>query len=292
MKVLVTGADGLLGEGLIKELAKKHDVYALVSVRSTRSKHENIKVLKVDLTQLDTNGLPEDIDAVFYLAQSNLFRGFPETAKDIFDVNVNAPVQLVSWAQRQGIKKFIYASSGGVYDSSPHPIRESVQISIDKPKGFYLDSKVSAETLLKNFAPLFETFVVLRPFFMYGPGQNQSMLIPRLMQNIALESPITLSGHNGIKINPIYVDDAARAIEKTLYLEGEYTYNIAGNEIVSLRELTGLMAGIVKKNASYIINELSQGDLIADISQMKQDLVSPSISLVQGLECLYRAMQR
>ena len=40
---------------------------------------------------------------------------------------------------------------------------------------------------------------------MYGVGQNRSMLIPRLFDNVKNSQPIQISGKDGIKINPINV---------------------------------------------------------------------------------------
>jgi nucleoside-diphosphate-sugar epimerase len=290
MNILITGANGLLGKSLIDRLSKNHNIYAIVGKHSTLEKSANITILKVDLVDLDTDKLPKYIDAIYYLAQSNNFREFPEMAMDMLSINVYTPVKLALWGQKCGVKKFIYASSGGVYKHPTQSVKEMFDINANVKNGFYLDSKLSGEILLRNFSDLFKTFVIVRPFFMYGPRQNKSMLIPRLMFNIIDGNDITLSYKDGIQINPIFVDDASASMEKLIDLEGEHIFNIAGNEIVSLRELSTLISNIVNKEAKYKVLEDSQADLIADITRMQEMLHDPKVKLKEGLALVHKVM--
>ena len=54
--------------------------------------------------------------------------------------------------------------------------------------------------------------VILRFFFVYGPGQSNEMLIPRLVKSVREGQPIALDGLDGLRINPVYVEDAVRAV--------------------------------------------------------------------------------
>ena len=125
---------------------------------------------------------------------------------------------------------------------------------------------------------------MLRFFFVYGLGQKRSMLIPRLVDNIQNGIAISLQGDNGIKINPIHVADAVRAIQASLYLKGCHRINIAGPNILSLREICNIIGAtlrvspIFEKNTSAVA-----GNLIADIDLMKEKLVVPTISFDQGI---------
>ncbi|MBD3843591.1 MAG: NAD(P)-dependent oxidoreductase, partial [Campylobacterales bacterium] len=290
MNILVTGANGLLGRYLVELLSNYHKVFAIVKDKENLNfeLNDNISVIEIDLSLVDTELFPKNIDVVYYLAQSNRFREFPEGVDDMLSVNVVAPNILAKWAVRSGVKKFIYASSGGVYTNPNKPVKEFFDINANEKLGFYLNSKLSAEMLLKNYVSLFETFAIIRPFFMYGVGQNENMLIPRLISSMQNEKEITLNGVNGIKINPIYVTDASEAVANILDLTGEYIINIAGNEVVSLRELCVKIGELVDKKPVFKINDVSQNDLVADIEMMKKELIIPSISLVNGLERLIK----
>ena len=119
---------------------------------------------------------------------------------------------------------------------------------------------------------------------MYGVGQNETMLIPRLISSVQNNKEITLNGQNGIKINPIYVTDASQAVANILDLTGEYIINIAGDEVISLRELCIKISQTVDKEPIFKINDLSQNDLVADIEMMRKELIEPTIDLKIGIE--------
>lgn len=286
MNILVTGANGLLGRYLVEFLSKKHKVFAIVKniEKLNFEINENITVLEMDLSIINLEVLPKHIEAIYYLAQSNRFREFPDGVNDMLSINVLAPNILAKWAVKTGVKKFIYASSGGVYTNPNKPVKEFFDINANEKLGFYLNSKLSAEMLLKNYANMFETFAIIRPFFMYGVGQNDTMLIPRLISSVQNEKEITLNGENGIKINPIYVTDASQAVANILDLSGEYIINIAGEEVVSLRELCIKISQTVDKEPIFKINDLSQNDLVADIEMMRKELIEPKVNLKIGIE--------
>lgn len=286
MNILVTGANGLLGRNLVKLLSKKHKVFAIVKDKKKLNfeMNKNISVIEMDLTCVDNSILPKDMDAIYYLAQSNRFREFPDGVDDMLSTNVVAPNILAKWAVKNGVKKFIYTSSGGVYTNPNKPVKEFFDINANEKLGFYLNSKLSAEMLLKNYANFFETFAIIRPFFIYGVGQNKTMLIPRLISSIQNEKEITLNGEDGIKINPIYATDASQAVANILGLSGEYIINIAGDEVVSLRELCMMIGEVVKKEPIFKINKAVQSDLVADIEMMKEKLVEPVVNLKSGIE--------
>ena len=229
---------------------------------------------------------PENIDVLYYLAQSNKFRDFPDGVSDMLKVNIHAPLKIADWAVKKGVKKFIYASSGGVYRKPDKPVKEFFDINANERNGFYLDSKLSAEILLKNFANMFETFIIARPFFIYGKKQKKHMLIPRLITNIKESRGIVLSSQDGIKINPIHVEDAAKVFSNMINLKGEFIINVAGKEVFSLREISEVIGEKLNKSPKFEIKKSLQNDLIADISLMTDKLYTPKISFKSGLNDL------
>lgn len=285
MRILVTGATGLLGRRLIDILSADHQVYALVRDMEAARIGNDIVPIQADLSRFDPFVLPSSIDAVYYLAQSRRFREFPEGMEDMVEINLRSPLKLVAWARENGVKRFFYASSGGVYKNPIQPVKEFFDINANEKNGFYLDSKLSAEMLLKNFAFCFETFAIMRPFFIYGPGQHPDMLIPRLIKSVATGREVFLNGSDGIRINPIHVNDAAIAFERLLGVEaGEYIFNIAGTEIVSMRQLGRLIGETLKIEPVFRRLEGMSFDLVADIGLMKQKLHIPEVHLADGIQ--------
>ena len=89
--------------------------------------------------------------------------------------------------------------------------------------------------------------IILRLFFVYGKMQRPIMLIPRLVANVKNSTSINLKGNNGILLNPIHVSDAVTSFLAALALKGSYKINVAGPEVVSLKqicEMIGEKAGV------------------------------------------------
>jgi UDP-glucose 4-epimerase len=252
MKILVTGAGGFLGKRLARHLADAgHEVTATVRTEpagADRAYFESprVNVLRFDLARFDGGGLPRGIDAVYSLAQSSNFRNFPERADDIFAVNVSANAALLAWAVAHKVERFVYASSGGIYGARSGPSHESDLLAVNSPLGFYLGSKLCAEVLLQNYRQFFRTAVILRPFFIYGPNQKKDMLVARLIDSVCEGRPIQLQGADGLRLNPVFVEDAMRAFAGALELDGVHVMNVAGPDVLTLREVgetIGRLAG-------------------------------------------------
>ena len=112
------------------------------------------------------------------------------------------------------------------------------------------------------------------------------MLIPRLIDNIREGRVISIQGQNGLRLNPIHVSDAATAVIAALSSEDNSIYNIAGPEILSLRELCAEIEVLVGKPASFEILSGEPSDVVGDISMMKSDLHTPLVHLSTGLKDL------
>ena len=90
--------------------------------------------------------------------------------------------------------------------------------------------------LAAGYQNVFE-LLVLRFFFAYGPGQDAGMLVPRLVESIAAGRPISLVAPHGTRLNPVHVDDAARAVIRAVETRATGTIDIAGPGIVTIREM-------------------------------------------------------
>ena len=182
-RILVTGATGLCGRALcLRLLEKSHEVFAVVKDREAKLP-KGVSPVFIDLSKhWEIELLPSKIDMIVHLAQSPHFRDFPDRALDIFKVNVESTARLLDYGKRIGIEKFIYTSSGGIYGNGSHAFQENAPVEPTSKLGHYLGTKSCCEILINSYASVFDV-VILRPFFVYGPGQNQSMLMPRLFRN-------------------------------------------------------------------------------------------------------------
>ena len=157
-------------------------------------------------------------------------------------------------------------------------LQKSAPIIPVEKLGPYFSSKACGEILTQNYSSIFKTSII-RPFFMYGVGQNRSMLIPRLFDNVKNSQPIQISGKDGIKINPINVRDAANCILELIEKPENITFNLAGPEILSLREIVELMGKFLNKTPVFDYTHDTPKNLIADISLMKSHFYEPKLTL-------------
>ena len=144
--------------------------------------------------------------------------------------------------------------------------------------GYYLGSKACSEILVQSYASELQV-IILRPFFVYGKSQNRSMLIPRLFDNVAAGKPIELSSGDGIKINPIHVNDVVKVLTASLHNSASRTYNIGGPEILSIRKICNLFGSYLEKTPNYQNSSDLPKDLVGDISLISEVLHQPKIKL-------------
>ena len=288
MRVLVTGATGFTGASLVRALSARGDtVFALHRPSSDLLQPmAGVQAVAQDLTAPLGAQLPPQVDAVVHLAQSRRFRDFPDGASDVFDVNAAATVRLLEWSRAVGATTFIYASSGAVYAPGPVPLHESV--SLDSPN-FYAASKRCGEIACEQFRGELKAHV-LRFFFIYGPGQRD-MFIPGILDRVRLGREIALAGEQGIRVNPIYIDDAVDVITGLLGAEESKTMNVAGPEIVSLREIGDVAGRLLGRQPAYAIDQSRRPDTIASIDLLRAAGFEPRIGVSEGLERTVAALE-
>lgn len=282
MRVLVTGAAGFLARALVPRLAERHEVVALARSASLGRLDERVEGIAVDLSEgLDRERLPARVDAVVHLAQSEHFRAFPERAHDIFAVNVAATADLLDYARTAGAQRLVLASSGGVCAPASERLADDVP---PRPGDFYQRTKAAAEVLAGAYESCFAT-LVLRPFFIYGPGQVDR-LMPNLAARVRRGEEVVVSGDPGIAINPIYVDDAAAAFDAAIESGASGTLNVAGGEDITIGALARLLAELDGREAIVRHDPATAvaGDLLADTTGMRERLgVEPRVVLRDGL---------
>ncbi len=283
MRILITGATGFLGARLLRRLSPTHEVVALV--RSVPpGAPPGISWLVQDLgAEAWTVTLPPSVDAVFHLAQSPRFREFPERAGEIHAVSAGTTMRLLDWAAHVGARSFVLASTGGLYGKKALPVGEDAPITIEHgPLGFYFAAKRASEMLAAAYSQRFAV-TILRCFFLYGSGQSPAMLMPRLVMAVRQGLPIYLQEGDGVRINPIHVDDAVDAFARCLEVEESGIFNIAGPEVVDLRTVAATIGSAVGRPPVLADAAGSPNHLIADISRMSRILGVPKIRVAAGI---------
>lgn len=149
MRILITGASGLIGSALLDRLrGENHSVICLS--RFTHEDEPNVKWIKQDVIKdsWESISLP-DIDMVYHLAgQTSTYRARQNPIEDL-SVNVLGLLNLLEHFKKQVPPPFVViagtATEVGLVEQLP--IHESLP---DRPITFYDISKLTAEMYLKQ----------------------------------------------------------------------------------------------------------------------------------------------
>jgi UDP-glucose 4-epimerase len=277
MAVLLTGASGFLGSAVLNQLVGDTEVIALHRPGSAPEAADGVRWIAQDLCAPLSSELPEQIDAVIHLAQSRRYREFPDGAVDVQEVNAGATVRLLDYCRNAGGRSFTYASSGAVYAAGPEPVSEQDD---PRPGNFYGVSKLAGELAVEQFRGVLKAHS-LRFFFIYGPHQR-NMFIPGLLDRVRKGEAVTLAGPDGIRVNPVYIEDAARAVVRTIALEDSHTLNVAGPDRVSVREIAEIGGRLLDRTPSFSTGD-PQADLIASTERQSATVGAPTVGIEEGL---------
>lgn len=172
-RILVTGAEGFIGQVLCKDL--DHRGFSVVAVGRNSSNSNIFSIGNINGTTNWAPALP-NVDAVIHLAAYAHVLGSDQSEKLIREVNVNGPANLAKQAAAVGVKRFVFVSSikvnGDWTVGKPYAETDSPH-----PNDIYGTSKLEAEQALWEISS--ETgidVVVVRPPLVYGPGVKANFL--------------------------------------------------------------------------------------------------------------------
>ncbi|MEO6190980.1 MAG: NAD(P)-dependent oxidoreductase [Saprospiraceae bacterium] len=245
MKILLTGASGFLGSYVLNSLLSKGYPVVILTRNIIENTHPNLMQILVDLKNFSfVQSIPTDIEIVIHTAQSNEYASDIDSADDIFSINVSSTFQLINWSFLNKVKKFIFTSTGSVYESSPYKLREN---SSCVPNNLYGASKLCAEILLRSFSKQVD-IKVYRIFYLFGNGQKNK-LISNMYYNLINSNPITIDSDGGMRFNPLYVEDCVEIILQEIEKVSENGYsvfNLAGKEEINLETLVNQLGKIIE----------------------------------------------
>jgi len=280
-KVLITGATGLIGNALLSMLEGEYECWVLG--RSAVSSGE-IHFIDQDIGRpFDFEKLPEQMDYIIHLAQSDAHNEPENNREKIFSVNVYGMLQLLEYGVKAKIKKFLFASSGGVYGRFNKLCSEEEPLTVDEALSFYQNSKLGMEILAGNYRDYYD-IVTFRFFFVYGTGQRADMLFPRLITNIREKGKVCIGSIHDIRMTPIYKTDAAQCVYKALRdIQGTQVINIAGAETVLLGDIVRTIAEKLGTDVEIQYEDKGQRDMAADTRKMQKLLGVPQVTLEEGI---------
>ncbi|OQW88136.1 MAG: hypothetical protein BWK72_10385 [Rhodoferax ferrireducens] len=174
MKILVTGANGLVGTALCRRL--REDGFAVrAAVRTKLANPGAFDVIGVgDINELtDWETALRGVDVVVHLAARVhvMHERAANPLAEFRHINVQGSLQLAQSAYAAGVKRYIYVSSIKVNGESTMPEHAFTELDMPNPQDAYGQSKLEAETGLRLIAASTGLqVVIIRPPLVYGPG--------------------------------------------------------------------------------------------------------------------------
>jgi UDP-glucose 4-epimerase len=178
MKILVTGGAGFIASHVVDcYLDHGHEVVVLDNLSTGKRENLNPRARFVELDIRDREGVArlfttERFSVVnHHAAQMDVRKSTEDPLYDA-EVNVVGSLNLILNAQRTGVRKFIYISTGGAVYGEPKrlPVTETDPVN---PECQYGISKHTVEHYLYLYRFLYGlAYTVLRYPNVYGPRQN------------------------------------------------------------------------------------------------------------------------
>ncbi len=245
MKVLITGATGLLGGHLIKELQQRsEDIRALVLPVENVHKliKQDVEIVRGDVTDASTLGpAVKDVEIIFHLAG---MMGVSRPLTEYRLVNVTGSENLYKAAQKAGVRRYVHTSSHTVYGlgygrflTENDPLRPDPDpYSLTKAEGDRLMRRLMLNSKVET--------VILRPGTFFGPGDR--LHFGRMAQKMK-DGKGVIIGRGDNMLPFCYVTDVVQGFLLAAYHENApgNVYNITNDRPLTQLEMFNAIADAV-----------------------------------------------
>lgn len=207
MNILITGGCGFVGSVLTLRLLNDGHTLTVVDTQwfgNHLPAHPRLRVIKEDTRHIDAIPL-EGVDTVVHLANIANDPGVELNPTLSWEVNVLATQQLADRAVRQGVKQFIFASSGSVYG-----VKDDPQVTEDLvlvPISAYNKTKMVAERVLLSYGDQMRVHCI-RPATVcgYSPRMRLDVSVNMLTMQALKNGKMTVFGGDQTRPN-IHIND-------------------------------------------------------------------------------------
>ena len=288
MKIFITGAAGFIGHHVVELLAAKHHDLMLLVRNKTKyledyGRKKQIKFIIGDLLNIEK--LKESIckfkpDAVLHLA----WEGLPDYSVQICSQNLKYTVDLFTIAAESGCEAIISTGSCWEYKKKAGSVKENSAcettkiFSAVKNSLCLMGEAISKEYGIKFYWP--------RIFFVYGPGQRKTSLIPYIIESLK-NNRIPEINNPDNKNDFVYVKDVAKALVSIIEKKPDkIIYNVGSGYSTSVSKIISILQEIAGFDNMSLNHSKGIGDdFWADISSIQKDLKwSPEYSIKKGIK--------
>jgi len=255
-RILVTGANGMLGQCIINFYSKQDNVELLGSSIEPEAVYKNTEYVCCDLSKR------ESIKKIIYdfypdiiinaAAYTNVDKS--ETEREAaWKTNVKG-VEYIAEGCRVVDAHLIHISTDCIFDGTKGPYNET---AVPNPLGYYGRTKLASENALKISGAI---YTILRTNVLYGIANSRPDFVRWLINTVRKGEKVRIVTDQ--VNNPTFIDDLVQAISKVIEFNKQGIYNIGGKEFLSRYEFSLKIADYFNLDKSLIIpivtSELNQ----------------------------------
>ncbi len=296
MKVLVTGGAGFIGSHVVDALLEAgHQVVVLDDLSTGKQSNVDARACFYLVDIRDANALAEVFDKehpeiILHQAARANVRESMEKPIIYADVNILGSINLLEQARRTGVKKIVYASTGGAsYGNVQNlPVDEKHPVNPLDPYGA---SKHTVEHYLYLYHANYKLpYNILRYPNVYGPRQDplgEAGVVAIFTGKMLRGERPTINGTGEQERDFVYVGDVARANLLAMKDEHNTIYNIGAGIGTNVNTIFAKLKEIIKFTSEPIYGAAKLGEvykIYLDATKARQELGwEPTVSLDEGL---------
>jgi len=300
-KTLVLGSNGFIGSHLVDSLVKNgHLVVAFdrpSSVKRLYRDNENIQFFPGDFLNLDDLGTALDgVEYVFHLVSTTTPASAENDPLIDIDTNIRGSVELFKLCVEKGVKKVIFASTGGAIYGYTGKINSYKETDVTRPVSPYAIGKLTIENYLRYFNVKHGLkSLILRISNPYGerqPFNRRQGVIPIFLENVYQDHPITILGDGSMERDYVYVKDVTNAVASIFDKDThEDLYNIGSGAATNVNQLVDVVREVSQKEVKIQHKEVPATFMhraVLDTSRYNNEFGElAKTSLRDGIEMTY-----
>jgi UDP-glucose 4-epimerase len=279
MKVLVTGGAGYLGTELISLLIADSQVDQVIIYDNLSrpnynvflglrlENHQKVSFVKGEL--LDSRALGKilkGVDVVYHLAAMVKTPFANADAHAYEQVNHWGTAELVYAVEESQVKRFIYASSTGVYGFSPDLVDEQ---TAPNPQTLYAISKMRGEEHVRRLSSKIDTYIMrCGNTYGYSKSMRFDAVINKFVFDANFTNLVTIQGNGKQSRAFIHIDLLAKGLANLLQSSlPSGTYNLVDRNLKIIDILDNLKELIPPLEFIFINQHLSLHQLNVKVNE-------------------------
>lgn len=255
-KVLVLGASGSLGRGIVCLLKNEHEVVATYA--NNKFEEEGVETRQADITNPKSlEGLGSGFDTVVLIAGAMPATMAGYNPQQYIDTNVTGTLNVLEFCKKANIRKIIYIMT---FSDVSHKFFNGVPIKSDDTRSLkltgdhavYSISKVTACELIEHYHQEYglQSIIFRIPtvycaddnFNYYVDGVKKTKAYVQMIRAIVSERQVELWGNPENAKDMPYIKDLARLIKLAVeHKTAQGTFNAGTGNPISLKELVDTM---------------------------------------------------